>query len=98
MATRASSRVRRRHLDSDCLTLEVAIEQANSTLPRWVRDSLAVMDLNTFFGEIKFDDRGANAVKPVYVQQVQAGRTVLVWPPDVASARPRYPDPGWAKR
>jgi len=81
-----------------CLTLEVAIEQANSTQPRWVRDALATMDLNTFFGEIKFDDRGANAVKPVYVQQVQSGRTVLIWPPDVATARLRYPDPGWAKR
>jgi len=81
-----------------CLTLEVAIEQANSILPQWVRDSLAVTDLNTFFGEIKFDDRGANAVKPVYVEQVQAGHAVLIWPPDVASARPRYPDPGWAKR
>jgi branched-chain amino acid transport system substrate-binding protein len=81
-----------------CLTLEVAIEQANSTQPRWVRDALAIVDLNTFFGEIKFDDRGANAAKPVYVQQVQAGRTVLIWPPEVATARPRYPDPGWAKR
>jgi branched-chain amino acid transport system substrate-binding protein len=83
---------------ASCLTLEVAIERANSIVPRWVRDSLAIMDLNTFFGEIKFDDRGANAVKPVYVEQVQAGRAVLVWPPDVANARPRYPDPGWAKR
>ncbi len=81
-----------------CVTLEVAIEQANSAQPRWVRDALAIIDLNTFFGEIKFDDRGANAVKPVYVQQVQAGRAVLIWPPDVATARPRYPDPGWAKR
>jgi branched-chain amino acid transport system substrate-binding protein len=81
-----------------CLTLEVAIEQANSTQPRWVRDALAIMDLNTFFGEVKFDDRGANTAKPVYVQQVQAGQTVLVWPPEVATARPRYPDPGWAKR
>ncbi|HXN02095.1 MAG TPA: amino acid ABC transporter substrate-binding protein [Candidatus Dormibacteraeota bacterium] len=81
-----------------CLTLEVAIEQANSTQPRWVRDALAITDLNTFFGEIKFDDRGANAVKPVYVEQVQAGRAVLIWPPEVATARPRYPDPGWAKR
>ncbi len=81
-----------------CLTLEVAIESANSALPQWVRDSLGVIDLNTFFGEIKFDSRGANMVKPVYVEQVQAGRTVLVWPPAVASAAPRYPDPGWAKR
>jgi branched-chain amino acid transport system substrate-binding protein len=76
----------------------VAIEQANSTQPRWVHDALAIMDLNTFFGEIKFDDRGANVAKPVYVQQVQAGQTVLIWPPEVATARLRYPDPGWAKR
>jgi branched-chain amino acid transport system substrate-binding protein len=81
-----------------CLTLEVAIERAASTDPAKVREALAAMDLNTFFGQIKFDDRGANTVKPIYVQQVQSGRAVLIWPPDVASARPRYPDPGWAKR
>jgi branched-chain amino acid transport system substrate-binding protein len=81
-----------------CLTLEVAIERAASTDPAKVRDALAATDLSTFFGQIKFDDRGANAVKPIYVQQVQSGFAVLVWPPDVASARPRYPDPGWAKR
>jgi len=81
-----------------CLTLEVAVERAGSTQPAKVREALAAMDLNTFFGEIKFDDRGANAVKPIYVEQVQSGRAVLVWPPDVASARARYPDPGWAKR
>ena len=81
-----------------CLTLEVAIERAASTEPAKVREALAATDLNTFFGQIKFDDRGANAVKPVYVQQVQSGRVVLIWPPEIASARPRYPDPGWAKR
>jgi len=81
-----------------CLTLEVAIERAASTEPARVRDALAATDLSTFFGQIKFDDRGANTAKPVYVQQVQSGRAVLIWPPDVASARPRYPDPGWAKR
>lgn len=81
-----------------CLTLEVAIEEANSTQPRWVHDAMGVIDLQTFFGPIKFDDRGVNAAKPVYVQQVQSGRTVVVWPPEIAGAAPRYPDPGWAKR
>lgn len=80
-----------------CLTAEVAIEEANSTVPRWIRDALGVVDLRTFFGEIKFDERGVNIAKPVYVQQVQAGQTVLVWPANVASAHPRYPDPGWGK-
>ncbi|TMD23379.1 MAG: hypothetical protein E6I99_06750 [Chloroflexi bacterium] len=81
-----------------CLTLEVAIERAASIAPDQVRKALTDIDLNTFYGEIKFDDRGANEVKPDYVQQVQAGQTVLIWPPEIASARPRYPDPGWAKR
>jgi branched-chain amino acid transport system substrate-binding protein len=76
----------------------VAIERAASTEPAKVRDALAAMDLNTFFGQIKFDDRGANSAKLVYVQQVQSGRAALIWPLDVASARARYPDPGWAKR
>lgn len=80
-----------------CLTLDMAIEQANSTLPRWVHDSLGVIDIKTFFGRIKFDARGINVAKPVYVEQVQAGQTVLVWPSEVASAWPHYPDPGWAK-
>src|SRR6202022_1021662 len=74
-----------------CLTLEVAIERANSTQPRWVRDALAITDLNTFFGQIKFDDRGANAVKPVYVQQVQSGSPALPRPPEFPSPPPRYP-------
>ncbi len=81
-----------------CLTLEVAIEEANSTQPRWVRDALGVIELQTFFGPIKFDDRGVNMAKPIYVQQVQSGRTVLVWPREIAGAALRYPDPGWAKR
>ncbi len=80
-----------------CLTLKVAIEQENSALPQWVRESLAAVNTKTFFGPIRFDGRGANTAKPVYVQQVQSGETVLVWPASVASSRPRYPDPGWAK-
>jgi branched-chain amino acid transport system substrate-binding protein len=80
-----------------CLTLEVAIERAGATAADQVRKALTEIDLNTFFGEIKFDDRGANIAKPAYVQQVQSGRAVLVWPPNIATARPRYPDPGWAK-
>jgi branched-chain amino acid transport system substrate-binding protein len=81
-----------------CLTMEVAIERARSVSPQRVRTALTDIDLKTFFGEIEFDERGANLAKPIYVQQVQAGRAVLIWPPEVATARPRYPDPGWAKR
>jgi branched-chain amino acid transport system substrate-binding protein len=81
-----------------CLTMEVAIERARSAAPERVRTQLTDIDLKTFFGEIQFDDRGSNIAKPIYVEQVQSGRAVLIWPTYVATARPRYPDPGWAKR
>lgn len=80
------------------MTLGVAIERAGSIESAKVRAALAAIDLKPFFGEIKFDERGVNTAKPIYVEQVQSGRTVVVWPPDVASARPRCHDPGWAKR
>jgi branched-chain amino acid transport system substrate-binding protein len=81
-----------------CLALEVAIEKAGSTDPIKVRDTLAALDLKTFFGEIRFDDRGTNLTKPVYVEQVQSGKLVVVWPTEVASGSLRYPAPTWDKR
>jgi branched-chain amino acid transport system substrate-binding protein len=81
-----------------CLTLDVAIEHAGSTEPQAVRSALAALDLQTFYGEIRFDSRGLNVFKPMEVEQVQDGLAVVVWPPAVATGRPRYPMPGWDQR
>ncbi|HLB78317.1 MAG TPA: amino acid ABC transporter substrate-binding protein, partial [Candidatus Dormibacteraeota bacterium] len=50
-----------------CLALEVAIERAGSTEPQAVRSALAALDLQTFYGEIRFDSRGLNVFKPMEV-------------------------------
>jgi len=81
-----------------CLALEVAIERAGSTEPQAVRSALAALDLQTFYGEIRFDNRGLNVFKPMEVEQVQDGLAVVVWPPAAATGRPRYPMPGWDQR
>ena len=71
-----------------------ALETAGSLDPRVVRGALATLDLMTFYGRIKFDDRGVNIYKPMAVVQPQPdGKTYTVFPPDVAERDALYPMP-----
>ncbi len=81
-----------------CLALQRAIENAKSLDPKKVRDALASLDVMTFYGEIKFDNRGLNIYKPMVVEQIQNGVHHTVFPADVADAQPMYPTPSWDQR
>lgn len=78
--------------------LQLAMEKARSLDPQKVRDALATLDLNTFFGRIKFNAGGQNTYKNVLVEQIQSGQIQTVWPPEVAAATPMYPTPTWSAR
>jgi branched-chain amino acid transport system substrate-binding protein len=78
--------------------LQLAIEHAKSLDPQKVRDALATLDLNTFFGRVKFNAGGQNSYKNVLVEQIQSGQIQTVWPPEVAAATPVYPTPTWSAR
>jgi branched-chain amino acid transport system substrate-binding protein len=80
------------------LTLQRALETAGSLDPQAVRERLASLDMNTFFGRVKFDSRGANTYKPMVVEQIQQGKHLAVWPPELASTTPLYPAPSWTER
>jgi branched-chain amino acid transport system substrate-binding protein len=69
-----------------CLALVMAVQDAGSTDPDAVRDSLAALDTESFFGHIKFNDTGQNVYKPMSVIQVQDGKVVTVWPKESAEA------------
>lgn len=69
-----------------CLAMVLAVEKAGSTNPDKVRDALASLDTQSFFGQIKFNDVGQNIYKPMSVIQIQQGKTVTVWPKDSAEA------------
>jgi branched-chain amino acid transport system substrate-binding protein len=74
-----------------CLALVLAVEKAGSADPAKVRDALAALDVETFFGRIRFDDEGKNADKPMSVIQIQDGKPVTVWPRTEDTAPLRWP-------
>jgi branched-chain amino acid transport system substrate-binding protein len=80
------------------VVLQLAMERAKSLDPEKVRDALTTLDLNTFFGRIKFNAGGQNSYKNVLVEQIQNGQIQTVWPPEVASVTPEYPTPTWSAR
>ncbi len=80
------------------LAFQKAIEKAGSLDPLKVRDNLAATDYKSFYGQIKFDERGINIFKPMVVEQWQDGKKVTVWPADIASAKPMWPMTPWDKR
>ncbi len=75
-----------------------AIETAGSLDPKAVRDAIAKLDFMSFFGQIKFDERGINIYKPMAVEQWQSGKKVTVWPAEVAVSKPLWPTPPWNSR
>jgi branched-chain amino acid transport system substrate-binding protein len=74
-----------------CLALVLATEKAGSSQPNTVRDALAGLDTESFFGKIKFDPTGQNIFKPMSVIQVQTGKALTVWPKESAEAKMIWP-------
>lgn len=74
-----------------CLAMVLAVRNAGSTDPGKVRDALAQLDEQSFFGPLRFNDRGENVTKPMSVVQVQNGKLVTVWPADHAAGRLVWP-------
>jgi branched-chain amino acid transport system substrate-binding protein len=78
------------------LAFMYALQTAGSTDHAAVRDALAQLNVTTFFGEIRFDDRGVNVYKPMVVNQIQDGNLVTIYPYRLANAKPIYPAPPWS--
>lgn len=81
-----------------CETFQYALAKAGGLDPQKVRDALAGLDIDTFYGKIKFDSRGVNIYKPMAVEQIQRGMHETVWPADSANAKAIYPLAPWGKR
>jgi branched-chain amino acid transport system substrate-binding protein len=81
--------------------LQVVVQAINvaRTLDRaTIRGAIRNLDLrSTPFGPIKFDANGQNQ-HPVMITQVLGGRYHVVYPADVADAKPVIPTPPWSQR
>lgn len=72
------------------VVLAIAVNKAGTVDKAKVRDQLATMDVQTFFGRVKFGPTGQiNSLKPP-TMQVQDGKPVVVDPPEIAQAPIRF--------
>jgi branched-chain amino acid transport system substrate-binding protein len=62
------------------VTLQKAIEKAGSLDKSKVRDALASIDLQTFYGPVKFGPNGMNGGRDLPIIQVQSGKVVPLFP------------------
>ena len=75
-----------------------AFERAGSFDKDAVRDALAATEMQTFYGNIKFDETGKNIAKPMVLYQIQDGAYVVVAPTKWAASEVRHPTPPWSER
>jgi branched-chain amino acid transport system substrate-binding protein len=80
------------------IALEDAIEKANSLQADKVRNALQRLDIQTFYGRIRFGSAGQNPYKPMFVEQIQSLKRQTVWPSEMATTAALYPTPDWAIR
>lgn len=75
-----------------------AFERAGSLDRDAVRDALAATEMETFYGNIDFDETGKNIAKPMVLFQVQDGEYKVVAPTKWASSELIHPTPQWSER
>src|SRR5215475_1109648 len=77
----------------DGAIIQLGIEAANSIDPAKVRDAIAALDVETFYGKIKFAASGQiNSLQPP-VFQLQGGQPVVLWPPAIKQGDLRFSIP-----
>ncbi|HJX82927.1 MAG TPA: ABC transporter substrate-binding protein, partial [Candidatus Angelobacter sp.] len=75
-----------------------AIRDAKSMDAAKIRDAIKKLNMSmTPFGPVKFDANGQNQ-HPVLITQVLGGQYKVVYPKNVADAKPVIPAPVWSKR
>ncbi|MBN9454330.1 MAG: amino acid ABC transporter substrate-binding protein [Bosea sp.] len=67
------------------IVLQQAVQNAGSLDNEAVRDALRNLKMETFFGPVQFDQRGANVLGPSLVIQVKNGTPVIVYPKGAAA-------------
>ena len=60
-----------------------------------IRDTIAATEMQTFYGNVRFDATGKNIAKPMVLAQILNSRYAVVAPTRWASAELVYPRPSW---
>jgi branched-chain amino acid transport system substrate-binding protein len=77
---------------------QLAIEEAGSLDPQAVRDALAGLDVEIFWGPHAFDEKGQNRKGGSAPIQIQNGELLAVYPEKLRQADAVYPFICWDER
>jgi len=81
------------------IVYQKAIESAGTLDKNKVRDAIASLDYNSFYGKLKFNKQGMNVYKPMAVMQnFPDGSLHTVWPKEAAVRAPLFPFKPWNER
>ncbi len=75
-----------------------ALARAGSFDTEKVRDAIAATNIQTFYGNVKFDKTGKNIAKPMVLRQIQKGKYKVVAPTKWATSKLIHPRPKWSRR
>lgn len=75
-----------------------ALSRAGSFDTKEVRDAISQTEMQTFYGNVKFDAAGKNIAKPMVLRQIQDGEYKTVAPTKWADTKLIYPKPSWSER
>lgn len=81
-----------------CQIFAEAARRAGSLDSEKLRDELLKLKTRTVFSDFAVDARGYQIANNGLFIQWQDGAKVVVWPDELASAKPRYPPPDWSRR
>jgi ABC-type branched-subunit amino acid transport system substrate-binding protein len=77
------------------LTMVQAIEKAGAVDREKVREALYKGTFKAPAGDIIFDERGFPQNNGAFTLQMQNGKPVVVWPPEMATQKVIWPSPTW---
>jgi branched-chain amino acid transport system substrate-binding protein len=72
------------------VVIQLAMEAANTADPKRVRDAIAKLDVETFYGKIKFGPIGQITSLQPPVFQIQGGKPIVIWPTGIKQGDFRY--------
>lgn len=80
-----------------CQIMQQAIEESGTLDREKIRDVIAQSEFTTITGPVRFTGT-ENRLTPSMILQYQKGDLEIIWPKEVATARPLYPKPPWPKQ
>jgi branched-chain amino acid transport system substrate-binding protein len=81
-----------------CQIFAEAARRAGSLDSDKLREELLKLKMKTVFSDYAVDERGYQTANKGLFVQWQDGKKVVVWPDEIASAKPRFPTPIWSQR